>query len=225
MDIVLTREQVRQVDELAVSRYGMTGLQLMENAGRNATEMIDARYGPRGVGCIACGGGNNGGDGFVIARHLSNRGWRITCLLVADPARLSHDCDVNYGVVRKMELPLYVVSDASILANALRGVTADTVVIDALLGTGFTGELRSPVVDLMVMLNATPRRAMVAIDVPSGLDCDTGMPTKTAIRADLTITFVAPKVGFRSPGAQAFTGEVVVAEIGAPTQLLTEVQS
>ncbi len=221
----LTRSQVRRVDELAVSRYGMVGLQLMENAGRNAAEIIDTRYGPRGAAFIACGGGNNGGDGFVIARHLHNRDWSVTCILAATESKLSPDCATNFGIVRKMDLPVRHIMEGSQVPAAMSGHTVRTVFVDALLGTGFSGEVRSPMAELIATLNAAPRRAMVAIDVPSGFDCDSGAPASVNIRADLTITFVASKIGFQSPGAQAFTGEVVVADIGAPTQLLTEVES
>lgn len=224
MTLHLTRFQVRRVDELAVSRYGMVGLQLMENAGRNAAEFIDTRYGPRGAACIACGGGNNGGDGFVIARHLHNRGWSVTCILASPDSKLSPDCATNFGIVRKMDLPMRHIIEGSQVPAATEGQTVHTVFVDALLGTGFSGEVRSPMADLIAALNAAPRRAMVAIDVPSGLDCDSGTPASVTIRADLTITFVAPKIGFQTPGAQAFTGEVVVADIGAPSELITEVQ-
>jgi len=220
----LTRTQVRRVDELAVSRYGMVGLQLMENAGRSAAEIIDTRYGPRGHALIACGGGNNGGDGFVIARHLHNRGWTVACNFVGAESKLSPDCTTNFGIVRKMDLPMRYIMEGSQVPAAMLGLTARTVLVDALLGTGFSGEVRSPMAELITELNGIPRRAMVAIDVPSGLDCDSGVPASVTIRADLTITFVASKTGFQSPGAQALTGEVVVADIGAPCNLIVEAQ-
>lgn len=220
----LTRSQVRRVDELAVSRYGMVGLQLMENAGRNAAEIIDARFGPRGQAIIACGGGNNGGDGFVIARHLHNRGWSVACILAATESKLSPDCATNFGIARKMDLPMRHIIAGSQVPPAMSGQSVHTVFVDALLGTGFSGEVRSPMAELVTALNAAPRRAMVAIDLPSGLDCDSDVPASVTIRADLTITFVGPKTGFQSPGAQAFTGEVIVADIGAPRELIAEVQ-
>lgn len=224
MSAALTRAQIRRVDELAVSRYGMVGLQLMENAGRNAAAMIDDRYGPRGRALIACGGGNNGGDGFVIARHLHNRGWMVSCLLTTDESNLSHDCAINYRVVRNMGLDVPIIARGQ-PEPATMAATRETVLIDALLGTGFSGEVRSPVAEVIAALDATPRRAMVAIDLPSGLDCDTGRPAQTTIRADLTITFVARKVGFDAPTAATWTGDVVVADIGAPQCLVDEVSA
>ena len=211
------------MDELAVSRYGMTGLQLMENAGRNAAEIIDIRYGSRGHAFIACGGGNNGGDGFVIARHLHNRGWGVVCVLASDQSKLSHDGAVNFGIVRKMGLDVRVIAAGSQVDSGLVGLSAEAVVVDALLGTGFAGEVRSPLAKLIESLNTLPHRAMVAIDVPSGLDCDTGASVRATIRADLTITFVATKLGFQLPAAKAFTGEIVVADIGAPRELMEAV--
>lgn len=220
----LTRTQVRRVDELAVSQYGMVGLQLMENAGRNAAEIIDTRFGPRGHASIACGAGNNGGDGFVIARHLHNRGWSVACVLAGAESKLSPDCATNFGIVRKMDLPVRHIMEGSQVPAAMSGLATRTVLVDALLGTGFSGEVRSTMAELITELNGIPRRAMVAIDVPSGLDCDSGAPANPTIRADLTITFVAPKIGFQYPGAQAFTGEVIVADIGAPRNLIVEAQ-
>jgi len=222
MAIILTRTQVRRVDELAVTCYGMVGVQLMENAGRNAAEIIDSRFGPCGHAFIACGGGNNGGDGFVVARHLHNKGWTVICALAGDESKLSHDCKVNYGIVRQMHMDVRMIAKATQVGSGLPGESPDMVVVDALLGTGFSGEVRSPVAELIAALNAMPRRAMVAIDVPSGLDCDTGQPARQTIRADFTITFVARKVGFDFPGAKAFVGEVIVADIGAPRELITE---
>ncbi|HNU45911.1 MAG TPA: NAD(P)H-hydrate epimerase [Phycisphaerae bacterium] len=220
---VLTRAQVRRVDELAVTRYRMVGLMLMENAGRNAAEVIDRVYGPRAVAFIACGPGNNGGDGCVIARHLHNRGWDVTLLLAGEPTRLTPDAGVNFGIVEAMNLPRIVAPDGPSQRAALTHVRPDHVIVDALLGTGFTGQVRSPTAELINALNATPRRAMVAVDVPSGLDCDTGRPSNATIRADLTITFVALKPGFLASPAPSFVSRVEVADIGIPQALLAEV--
>ena len=220
---VLTRDQVRRVDALAVTRYGMVGLMLMENAGRNAAALIDDTYGPTGSAFIVCGPGNNGGDGFVIARHLANRGWRVRLLLAGATDKLSDDARVNHGVARAMGLPITVAPDAAAQAAALADLGTDDVLVDALLGTGFAGAVRSPQAELIQALNARPRRACVAVDVPSGLDCDTGAPASATIRADLTVTFVATKLGFTCEGSAAYTGRVEVADIGVPAAVIAEV--
>jgi NAD(P)H-hydrate epimerase len=219
----LTRDQVRAIDRLAVERYHIPGLILMENAGRNAAQIIHERYGPAGRAFVICGTGNNGGDGCVVARHLHNAGLSVRLLVTGDEAKMSPEMAVNYKIARAMGIDLTTAIDEAAQARAVATVTSDDVVIDAILGTGFRGEVRSPLAELICGLNASHRRAVVAIDVPSGLDCDTGQASTSTVRADLTITFVAEKVGFDHPQARAHTGEVFVADIGAPRGLIDEV--
>lgn len=221
--LVLTREQVRRIDKLAMEEYGLHGIVLMENAGRNAAQIIDAEYGPDGRAFVVCGTGNNGGDGFVIARHLHNRGWAVRVLLAGDEARLSADCAANYRVARAMGLSLTVAADAATQAAALATIAADEVIVDALLGTGFAGEVRSPLAELIAGLGRMQRRGLVAVDVPSGLDCETGAPAAATVRADLTITFVAVKRGFLQEVARPYVGQLVTADIGVPHELVEQV--
>lgn len=223
MSLTLTRDQVRRIDALAINRYGIAGIVLMENAGRNAAALIDARYGPRGSTLICCGPGNNGGDGCVIARHLYNVGWRVRLLVTGDASRMSAEMLANFRIAEAMGLELNVATDLGKQRGALRAATSDDVFIDAILGTGFRGELRPQTAELIRALNGATRRAMVAIDVPSGLDCDTGRPGAAAVRADLTITFVARKIGFCAAGAAGHLGDVEVVDIGAPRDLLEDV--
>jgi NAD(P)H-hydrate epimerase len=223
MNITLIREQVRKVDELAIHRYGIAGLVLMENAGRNAAAVIDRAYGPNGRAFIFCGTGNNGGDGCVIARHLHNAGWSVRVVLAGDVSRMTPDASANYRIIEAMRLaPIFVV-DAVTQQAAASSITPQEIVIDALLGTGFSGEVRSPFAELIHAINAASKRAVVAVDLPSGLDCDTGTPGRSTIRADLTITFVARKRGFDSQEAVPYLGRIEVADIGAPRELLAEV--
>jgi len=221
---ILTRAQVRQVDRLAVSKYRQVSITMMENAGRNASEAIDRHFGPAGQALIFCGPGNNGGDGFVIARHLHNRGWEVAVVLVGDPQRLTPDAGANYAVVQAMGLPVTLALDAEAQLAAGQQIQPEHVVIDALLGTGFTGVVRSPTAELIAAVNARPHRAVVAVDVPSGLDCDTGAPSNATVRADLTITFAAQKAGFVLPAAAPYVGRVEVADIGVPRAVIDEVQ-
>jgi len=211
------------VDDLAIHRYGIPGLVLMENAGRNAAAIIDRAYGPIGRVVIFCGSGNNGGDGCVIARHLHNAGWSVRVVLAGDVSRMTPDASANYRIIEAMRLaPIFVV-DAVTQQAAASSITPQEIVIDALLGTGFSGEVRSPLAELIHALNAASKRAVVAVDLPSGLDCDTGKPGRATICADLTITFVARKRGFDSPEAVPYLGRIEVADIGAPRELPAEV--
>jgi len=213
----LTREQIREIDRRAIEDYGIAGVVLMENAGRNAAELILANLKqtdqPAAV-CILCGRGNNGGDGFVIARHLCNAGLKVEIILCADPAKLAPDAKVNHDIASKMEIPIRPFAEA----EAAACVSRSQVVVDALLGTGFSGEVRPPLDRAIELINSANRALKIAIDVPSGLDCNTGRPAAATVRADLTITFVAPKTGFAR--AADYTGQVLTADIGAPRALL-----
>jgi NAD(P)H-hydrate epimerase len=225
MALILTRDQVRRVDQIAIEQYGIAGVVLMENAGRNAAAVIDTSYGPSGEALVVCGTGNNGGDGYVIARHLHNAGWSVRVVTTGDESRMTPDALTNYRIVRAMGLDLAIVSDQQTLQGLLAGVRADDVIIDALLGTGFRGDVREPTVELIAGLNGGAKRAIVAVDVPSGLDCDTGMPSNATIRADLTVTFVASKIGFAVADAKPYIGSVEVVDIGAPRGLIEDVLS
>lgn len=232
----LTREQCRAVDRYAIDVLGIPGLVLMENAGRNAADLIDHWVAGRSVAaadaaipaiCIVCGKGNNGGDGFVIARHLANRGHHVSIDLAADPAHLAGDAAVNCRIVERMGLNISLLDGPDALDRAAGRWARAAVVVDALLGTGFTGQVREPLAGIIEAINsaAAPTPAsrsplVVAVDVPSGLDADTGLPCGSTVRADETITFLAEKVGYQNETARGYLGRVTVVDIGAPTGLI-----
>lgn len=208
---------------MAIERYGIWGLVLMENAGRNAAAIINAAYGPGGRALIVCGPGNNGGDGCVIARHLHNAGWITWLLIAGEPERMTPETRANFDIIERMGCTRWVAPAWADQEPIIRSIGARDIVIDALLGTGFSGRVREPTARLIRALNRVAKRATIAIDVPSGLDCDTGTPSNATIRADLTITFVAPKVGFRRRGAKPCVGRLEVVDIGVPTELVADV--
>lgn len=214
----LTRDEVRNVDRCAIEEYGMPGVVLMENAGRGAAELL-LDLGISGIVVICAGKGNNGGDGFVIARHLENHGVSVKVLLFADPNQLRGDALINYGILSKAGTAITFFPDvieSSLLTDALS--QADWIV-DALLGTGTRGEIREPYSTVIDQINAAGAKVF-AVDLPSGLDCDTGVPLKPCVKADQTATFVARKTGFDIPGSESWTGEVHVIDIGVPRGLL-----
>jgi NAD(P)H-hydrate epimerase len=238
----ITRGQSRQVDRRAVQEYGMSGLVLMENAGRGTADVLcrllaEAEDRPEGAGLprgpspasgaagpivVCCGKGNNAGDGFVVARHLDLRGHPLRVLVWAEPDELTGDAGVNFEILRLSGVPLEIMGnrhDPERLAGHLAGAAW---VVDALLGTGARGEPRPPLGAVIDALNAAPA-AKLAIDLPSGLDCDTGEAARHTIRAAETCTFVAAKRGFLAPGAKQYTGRVHVLDIGAPRKLVEEV--
>ncbi len=219
----LTREQVRRIDQMAMDRYGLTGLVLMENAGRNAANIIDRAYQPAGSVIIFCGAGNNGGDGYVIARHLHNTSWGVRVVVAGDRSKMTPDARANCTIIEAMGLELLDAPDRACQHAAVDSIKPQDIVIDALLGTGFQGEVRSPTDELISEINTAVRRALVAIDVPSGLDCNTGTPSNATIKADLTITFVDLKQGFAA--AAPYVGRIEIADIGAPKELVDAVRN
>jgi NAD(P)H-hydrate epimerase len=230
----LTREQVRAVDLRAIGEYSLPGIVLMENAGRNAAHLLmslassDHLDRPLRV-AIACGRGNNGGDGFVIARHLENLGAVVKLLLACDPAAYRGDAAVNHAVAVRAGIPIEKLDSAPVDAWSA-AIAGSEWIVDALLGTGSSGPPRGAVATAIRAINLArdphgpecrPPRVL-AVDLPSGLDCDTGLAVGDCIRADATATFVARKIGFDAPGAGAFTGAVHVVDIGVPRRLLEE---
>ena len=207
----LTRAQSQSVDRLAVAEYGIPGLILMENASRGIAAIVDAIPGSIRV---FCGPGNNGGDGFGCARHLVNRGRDVTLVLVADESAFSAESDagINLRIVRRMGVPIVPLAEAPEAA----------VSVDALFGTGLTRPLEGPYRDAVDAINGGTG-VTVAVDLPSGLDADTGEVLGVAVRADQTATMVAPKVGFGRGAGPEHVGEVRVVDIGAPRELVERV--
>lgn len=223
--IRLSREQVRAVDRIAIEEYGIPGIVLMENAARSAVEAIVHRYGsPVGKEiAIVCGNGNNGGDGYAIARHLQNRGGKVTIYRVW-PGKLSADAQFNADITAKMEIPI---------SDSIHGDLFEPwITIDAVFGTGLTTPPRDSMNHYMNEMNVFGKR-VVAIDIPSGLDCDTGNPVGAiehgwsdqalVVVADLTVTFVAEKLGFANPRSRHYTGDIVVGDIGCPREIIDRV--
>jgi len=191
----------------------------MENAGRDAADVLIG-LGICGLVTICCGKGNNGGDGFVIARHLDNRGFAVHVLLFAKPDELTGDAAINYRIIAKSGLPITTYPDASFSDSDLATkLSQSACIVDGLFGTGLTGPVRPPFERVIAAINASKARVLAA-DIPSGLDCDTGQPLGPTVRADHTVTFVARKKGFANPAAKEWTGEVHVADIGAPRVVL-----
>lgn len=215
---VLTRAQVRDVDRRAIEQYGMLGLVLMENAGRNAAQLL-LQLGISGPVHICCGKGNNAGDGFVMARHLENADIPVTVLLASPSASLAGDAAVNLSILQKsgtriIEPPV----------GGLQGLWRDELatadwIVDALLGTGTSGSLREPFIAAIDAVNAAGKKVF-AVDLPSGMDCDTGQPLDRCVRATHTATFVARKPGFNAQAAETYTGQIHVIDIGVPNHLL-----
>jgi len=217
----LTRAQVRSVDARAIADFGLPGVVLMENAGRGTAELL-ASLGIRGSVVICAGKGNNGGDGFVIARHLQIRSVDAPVLLFCRPDDLTGDAAINWHVLTAARHPVTVIPLPSDPAELDRLLGAADWIVDALLGTGTQGAVREPYVTAIAAINRSGRKVL-ALDLPSGMDCDSGAPLGGCVRADHTATFVARKTGFDHPAARQFTGQVHVIDIGVPRCLVQEI--
>jgi NAD(P)H-hydrate epimerase len=218
---ILTRDQVRQVDCRAIDEYGMSGLVLMENAGRGVADTM-LSLGVHGPVVICCGKGNNGGDGFVIARHLDNHGKAVRVLLFADPAELRGDAAANWRIIERTGIAVETFVKG-VTAAQLKPHLADADwIVDALLGTGARGEPQPPYGAAIEAINSAVKKVL-AVDLPSGLDCDTGAAAQQTVVAEHTCTFVAAKPGFYKAGAQHYTGRVHVIDIGVPRRLIREI--
>lgn len=217
MQRILNRQQSREVDRLAIEQFAMSGLVLMENAGRGVADRL-VELGARGPVLIACGRGNNGGDGFVIARHLDGRGIpvRVACWCAAQDYR--GDAAANLEILRRAQFPIEYFDAGPSTEWWSRQADAEWVV-DALLGTGSHGAPRAPLDQVIQGLNDLAK-PILSVDLPSGLDCDTGATSATTIRATETCTFVAAKRGLIAPAATEFVGRLTVLPIGVPARLL-----
>ena len=220
--LILTRTQCREIDRRAIEQFGISGLVLMENAGRGLADTL-CTLGIAGTVVICCGRGNNAGDGFVLARHLEYRGQRVKVLLWADPETLADDAAANYQIIDRAGIDCQVFRQEPATARLQKELQGAAWTVDALLGTGSRGNPRPPLDDVIETLNGSGVPIM-AVDVPSGLDCDTGEPSPQTIRAAHTCTFVSLKPGFLAPTARPFVGELHVADIGVPSRLIEQLR-
>jgi NAD(P)H-hydrate epimerase len=207
----LSRDEARELDLRAIEDFGIPGVVLMENAGRGAAELL-LHLGARGPVAVCCGKGNNGGDGYVIARHLDAHAVPVRVLLFARPEELVGDAAVNYRILERASFSIRVFADAGGLPQELAGAEW---VVDALFGTGLRGPVRAPYDQVITAINDSSARVL-AVDIPSGLDCDTGLPLGPTVRANCTATFMALKKGYTNSAAAPWLGTVTVIDIGMP---------
>ncbi len=184
---------MRRLDEVAIREFAIPGILLMENAGRGAALAALGMRRSEGPVVILCGKGNNGGDGFVIARHLHNHGVPVRVYFVGDLGSVGVDSDpgVNLEILRRMGIAVLPLVSLEVLEAARESWREPSLIVDALLGTGISGPVRSPIAEMIGALNGWGH-AVLAVDTPSGLDCDTGEVLGVAVRATRTITFGLP---------------------------------
>jgi hydroxyethylthiazole kinase-like uncharacterized protein yjeF len=214
---VMSRDQVRAFDAWAIEQMHIPGAVLMENAGRGAAQCLleNLPAAPLPQVVIFCGSGNNGGDGYVFARHLANAGADVSIVLCSRRDRIRGEALSHLEIAEAMDLPIRTLDWEGNILDQVRQMTAGAGwIVDALLGTGLAGELSDPMARLICALNAAGK-PIFAVDIPSGLDCDRGIPLPICIRAEMTVTFAALKKGFvENPECHQVTGRIYVASIG-----------
>lgn len=214
----VTAEEMRRLDQKASEDFGIPSLLLMENAGRGIAELIFNLRTARRI-LILCGKGNNGGDGFVIARHLSNRGLSVKIVLCADPAKLSGDTKINFDIVSKMKIPCTVISDHFEENRLAVDFQNADLIVDALFGVGLNAPLVGLCAKVVTLLNHSGREVL-SVDIPSGLHADTGQALGVAVVARMTATLGLPKKGLFAKEGPKHAGKILVIDIGLPKEIL-----
>lgn len=240
--------QSQLFDKFAQEKLGIPSIILMENAGRNAAEEALKMLKAKKNVAIVCGVGNNGGDGFVCARHLLNQGINVKVYIVGDINKIKKDAEINLNILRKLAktfialatCPLTLVpfvgssSKASPRGASARGgqesrkgidkIRKSDLIIDAIFGIGLNSKIKEPYFSVIRQINES-KIPILSIDVPSGLDADRGVALRIAVKAKKTVTFVAPKIGFYKKEGPKYCGKIVVRDIGIIKNLSTRKNS
>jgi ADP-dependent NAD(P)H-hydrate dehydratase / NAD(P)H-hydrate epimerase len=221
---VLNSAQMREADRRTIDDIGIPSLVLMENAGRQAVAAMEAIYGDlldRQVG-VLCGRGNNGGDGFVIARTLVQRGVDVAVFLIGSVADVRGDARVNLEILGRLGLTVVEVADSQAWELHVSEVSDCTLIIDAIFGTGLNAPVSGFIESVITDVNASGI-PVVSIDLPSGLSADSPDPLGPSIEAGLTVTIAAPKLPLVLPPGELRSGDIVIADIGIPVEILESV--
>lgn len=207
--------QAQALDRLAIEKYGIPSIVLMENAGRAATQEVlkILKSRKRKAVCVFCGSGNNGGDGFVAARHLLNAGIKIKIFLVGKPQELKQDPAIFYHILKRLKCPLKSIRKMSV--EVFKDLEKADMIVDAIFGIGLSRRIGEPFRSMIEAVNRA-KKFVVALDVPSGLDATTGKIFGVCVKADLTVTFAVMKKGLLKNDGPHYSGKVIVADIGIP---------
>lgn len=215
---VVTAHTMQETDQRAMREFNVPGIRLMENAGRVCVEEILGEFGPQGQAVVLAGRGNNGGDGYVIARLLTQKGWSARVIILAEREQISGDAAVNLEKL-PAGIAVYCTQEGQLSALHSDEIFKADVIIDALLGTGLRSDVSGIYREAVELLNASGR-PLVSVDIPSGIHGTTGRVLGDAVRAHLTVTFAFAKLGLiLYPGAE-YAGRLVVADIGIPGELM-----
>ena len=222
---VVSVKEMREIDRIAIKQLGIPGVVLMENAGQSVVSAMEDYFDMENVEnvTIVCGKGNNGGDGFVVARYLMNLETNIDVYITADPSTISGDAKKNLNILSGLGLKPKVIKTKKDLQKLRTSMTHSDIVVDAIFGTGFSGKIQGITEDVVKELNESGIN-IVSVDTPSGIDSDNGAVIGEAVQADLTVTMGLPKVGQFLYPARHYVGELYVADIGFPEQVINDVE-
>ena len=218
---ILTAAQMRNIDRRATERFGVPSVVLMENAALAVVDAIFEHYPDCDRVALFCGTGQNGGDGFAMARHLENRGVVPIILLVGDRGRLAGDALTNFTICERLGLPLFEVRESADVESVLAHAADADVIVDAIFGTGLDRAPAGMYADLISGI-AELRLPVVAVDLPSGANASSAEPFEPCVQAEVTVTFAAPKLCHVFQPAAVQCGEVIVADIGIPHAALDD---
>ena len=214
---IVTNSIMKALDRKTIDEIGIPGQQLMEKAGEGVADVADTLLKDTGGKKVAvfCGKGNNGGDGFVAARHLAGKGYSVEVFLVGAKDELKGDARLNLKRAVELGIPVYEINESPANLDF-------EMIIDAIFGTGFRGKIGEPYREIIDAINKT-NIPVVSVDMPSGIDGDTGQDGGTSIYADATVTFAYPKLGHIFYPGRGRTGELYIVDIGVPSELIEEI--
>lgn len=218
---LLTAEEMQKLDRTAINELGIPGVVLMENAGLQVVEEIHRIIGdPRGKTItIFAGKGNNGGDGFVIARHLLNAGAEVKVLMFADIKDIAGDAKVNLNILQAMGFKVFPIINPNSLNIVKLAMVYTDLIVDAIYGTGFQGEVPAHIGNVIEIVNSSGK-PVVAVDIPSGLEANTGHVHGPCIKATVTVTFAYAKIGLLIHHGPKLAGKLTLADISIPPDLI-----
>ena len=214
----VTTAQMAEVDRLMIETYGISLVQMMENAGKNLAELARRRLGGQVIGkriATVCGAGNNGGGGMVAARHLSNWGAEVQAWLAADPKKLKDVPERQWRILQRIGVAKYIAGE---IEDPLTGINKPDLILDALIGYGLNGNPRGRAAEWIEWMNLS-NVPIISLDAPSGLDTTSGVPGNPCIRANATLTLALPKTGLLAPEAKPYAGDLFLADISVPSRL------
>ncbi len=203
---------MRLIDDHNINTYGIPAQVLMEHAGKAVADETFKLLPKKGNKvAVFCGPGNNGGDGLVAARWLHHYGLEVEVFFLGDPAKSSLETRLNFDITANLRIPMHRIQGN--WPSLKEQIGYFNLVVDGLLGTGMHGQIQGLYKNIIDDLNSNGVK-IISIDIPSGLNADTGQPLGSCISAAMTVTLGFPKIGFSRPGAKKYTGKVVVADIG-----------